>query len=136
MQRRLSDGEWTVMNAVWRGAPATAREVLERIAADTGWAYTTVKTMLDRLVAKGALTAEKAGNTRRYAPRITRPEARRSALRALLDRAFDGTFGGLVHHLMAEETLSARDREELARMLAEPQGDGRDRDDEGGDPAP
>jgi BlaI family penicillinase repressor len=114
----LSDAEWTIMNAVWAGAPATAREVLDRVA-ETEWAYTTVKTMLDRLVEKGVLRAAPRGNALAFEPAVTRGQARRSALRSLLDRAFDGAFGSLVQHLVAEEKLSRKERQRLAELLAE-----------------
>lgn len=116
---KLSDAEWTVMNAVWEGAPASVRDVLERTEPETGWAYSTVKTLLERLADKGALEVRKRGNTSYYEPLVTRPEARRSALRLLLDKAFDGAFGSLLQHMVAEEKLSKRDRRELSSMLDE-----------------
>jgi BlaI family penicillinase repressor len=114
---KLSDAEWTVMRAVWARSPASARDVLEHAEAETGWAYTTVKTLLARLVEKGALTMRMRGNVSLYAPCMSMRQARMAALRALVDRAFDGTFGTLLQHLIAEEKLSARDRATLARMI-------------------
>jgi BlaI family penicillinase repressor len=116
---RLSDAEWTVMRAVWNRAPASARDVLDEVGEETGWAYTTVKTLLSRLVEKGALSEGRQANVNIYEPRVTRDEARGSALRSLLDRAFDGTFGSLFQHLIKEERLSARDVRALERMLHE-----------------
>lgn len=116
---KLSDAEWTVMNAVWTGAPASARDVLERVHGETGWAYSTVKTLLARLVEKGAVGERKRANTSIYEPLISRSQARRSALRALLDTAFDGAFGSLMQHMVADEKLSKRDRAKLAEMLRE-----------------
>ena len=116
---KLSDAEWTVMNAVWESSPATARDVLEHCEAETSWAYTTVKTLLARLVDKGALAERKRANTSMYEPRVTRTAARRSALRSLLDKAFDGAFGPLLQHMVSDEKLSKRDRTELTTMLGE-----------------
>ena len=116
---RLSDAEWTVMRAVWNRAPATARDILDDVGDETGWAYTTVKTLLARLVEKGALSEVRQANVNIYEPRITRNEARGSALRSLLDRAFDGTFGSLFQHLITEERLSKRDVQTLEQMLQE-----------------
>ncbi|MBK8178636.1 MAG: BlaI/MecI/CopY family transcriptional regulator [Planctomycetes bacterium] len=115
----LSEAEWTVMNAVWSKAPASVRDVQDRVGAERGWAHTTVKTMLDRLVAKGALREKKRANASIYEPRISREEARTSALRALLTRSFDGSFGSLVHHIVSEERLSKKERERLARQLGD-----------------
>ncbi len=114
---RLSDAEWTVMRAVWARSPASARDVLEHAAGETAWAYTTVKTLLARLVEKGALAMRMKGNVSLYEARITRRQARIAALRSLVDKAFDGTFGTLLQHLVTEEKLSTTDRATLARML-------------------
>jgi BlaI family penicillinase repressor len=116
---KLSDAEWTVMSVVWRDAPVSARDVLEAVSHETGWAYTTVKTLLARLVEKGVLRTRKRANTNLFEPLISREQARKSALRSLVERAFDGTFGSLVQHMIATERLSDSDRRRLAAMLAE-----------------
>ena len=116
---RLTDPEWRLMHVLWDRSPRTAREVHDEVSPETDWAYTTVKTMLDRLVEKGALDAAREGRTTAYDPRITRDRARRSALQGLLDRAFDGTFGALVHHLAEGRRLSPRDRRALEELLEE-----------------
>lgn len=120
---KISDAEWIVMNALWDGHPATAREILDRIGEETGWAYTTVKTMLDRLVEKDVVSVRRDGNVGRYRPRWSRARARKSAVRSLIDRAFDGAVGSFLHHLVAEEKLSPRDRARLSELLAEEEGE-------------
>lgn len=116
---KLSDSEWIVMGALWAHAPATAREVLERTEAETDWAYTTVKTLLTRLQDKGAVTSERRGKTDWFRPVISRDKATKTAVKAFVDRAFDGAVGGLLHHLAHEEKLSKRDREILRKTLRE-----------------
>src|SRR5262245_15131617 len=114
---RLSDAEWTVMSAIWERSPASARDVLEAAGPATGWAYTTVKTILDRLVEKQALKTRRRANVILYEPRVTRVAARAAAVRSLVDRAFEGAFGSLVQHMLTEERLSARERAELRALL-------------------
>ncbi|HLQ37731.1 MAG TPA: BlaI/MecI/CopY family transcriptional regulator, partial [Planctomycetota bacterium] len=110
---------------VWQGAderhggPCSARDVLERVHADTGWAYTTVKTLLARLVGKGVLAVRLRANTSLYVPLVPRHAAQKSAVRLLLQKAFDGTFGALLHHLVTAERLSAKDRRRLRQLLAD-----------------
>lgn len=116
---QLSEAEWKIMNVVWSRSPASARDVLEELGSETAWAYTTVKTMLSRLVEKGALGAHKRANTSLYEPLVTRAEARRSAVKSLLNRAFDGAFGPLAQFLSEDEALSKKDRETLRTMLDE-----------------
>jgi predicted transcriptional regulator len=116
---RLTDAEWIVMRAVWKDAPATARSVMERAEATAGWAYTTVKTMLDRLVEKGALEARRDGAATLYVPRLTEEEARRHAADDLAESAFGGSVGAMVHWLLGRERLSRRERDDLRALLEE-----------------
>lgn len=113
----LSDAEWKVIRALWTRHPASARDVLEALHGETGWAYTTVKTLLARLVAKGAATVRLRANTSLYEPLITEAEARRTEVRLLIDRAFGGASVPLLRFVLTEEKLSAKDRAELREML-------------------
>ena len=121
-ETRLSDAEWKVMTAVWDGAPATARHVLEALEADTGWAYSTIKTMLDRLVEKGVLEGTLKGITTHYTPLISRDDARRAAAGALAERAFDGEVSSMLAFLVSNEKLSKKEREALRAMLEQRRG--------------
>jgi BlaI family penicillinase repressor len=113
----LSEAEWKVMEALWDRSPATVRDVFDRTARETGWAYTTVKTILERMAAKGALRRRSRDRVGWFEPLVTRRMARRSAVRSLLDRAFDGAFGSLLQHLVAEERISPKDRRRLQSMI-------------------
>ena len=113
----LTSAEWKLMNALWEGHPATAREIGERLTHEKKWAYTTVKTMLTRLAKKGAISEHKRGNLSFYEPLLTRPRARMAALRSLVDDAFDGAFGPLMHFLVEKEKLSPEERRRLTQML-------------------
>lgn len=115
---KLTEPEWIVMNALWDEHPAKARDVVERLPSSVNWAYTTVKTMLDRLVEKKAVSKSKRGNTGLYEPRLSRQQARRTALRMVLNRAFDGAFGPMMYFLVEDESLSAGERKELIKILS------------------
>jgi len=114
---KLTRAEWQLMNALWRKHPSTAREISQSLPGGTDWAYTTVKTMLSRLVAKGAVSERKEGNTAVYEPLVTSRRARLVALKSLAEEAFDGAFGSLVHFLLEEEKLSPAERKKLAKLL-------------------
>lgn len=116
----LSDAEWKIMNAVWdRDGEVSARDVLEVLGDETGWAYTTLKTQMDRLVEKGALEAEVRRNVSHYRARLPKGRAVATAADDLTRRAFGGAIAPLVHHLVQSRALSPRDRAELRRMLDE-----------------
>ena len=115
---RLTEAEWVIMNTLWQRHPATARDIAKRLPAAVSWAYTTIKTLLSRLVEKEAVSERKQGNMSVYEPAISKQQARRSALRALANQAFDGALGPLVHFLLQEENLTAKQRRELIKVLA------------------
>ena len=113
----LSDGEWQLMQIVWRQGSATAREVLEALPEENTWAYSTVKTMLDRLVEKDIIQSEKRGNVSFYEPVVSQNQARRNAVRSFLDKAFDGAFAPLMRFLLQDGSLSEADRNEIRKLL-------------------
>jgi predicted transcriptional regulator len=116
------------MNALWSFHPATARDVERRLPEDTRWAYTTIKTMLSRLVGKGAISEHKRANTSVYEPLVCRGEAQRSALRRLLDHAFGGALEPMVHFMVNDGSMSDKQRRELVALLEEKgRGGGEDR---------
>ncbi|OHB83510.1 MAG: hypothetical protein A2Z38_09000 [Planctomycetes bacterium RBG_19FT_COMBO_48_8] len=115
---KLTEPEWLIMNALWYKHPVKARDVVERLPSTVNWAYTTVKTMLDRLVEKKVVGKSKRGNIGLYEPLVSRRQARRTAMRIMLDQAFDGAFGPMIHFLVEDESLSAEERKELIKILS------------------
>ena len=114
---KLSEAEWQIMNALWKRSPATARDLTEYLPKDTNWAYTTIKTMLSRLVTKKAVSERKRGNTSVYEPLISKTKARSKAVVSLVNQAFDGTVAPLMHFLVEEKKLTKKQREELINLL-------------------
>ena len=119
---KLTEAEWQIMNVLWARYPATARGIAERLPQEVSWAYTTIKTILARLVVKGVVKGGKKGNTSIYEPILTRENARRSALKSLANQAFDGAFGPLMHFLLEDQKLSDKQKQELLETLNEEEG--------------
>ena len=114
---RLSQNEWVIMNLMWELGRGSVRDVHDRIPPGSDWAYTTVKTMLNRLADKGAVRVEKRGNVSVFSPLIAQDATRQSALRNLVDRVFDGAFGSMMQCLLSDEQMSPAERAELLAML-------------------
>ena len=114
---KLTQAEWQIMNALWEKHPATAREIMSRLPKGIKWAYTTLKTMLSRLVEKEAVSEHKQANTSIYEPLVSLHKARLSAFRILLDQSFEGAMGPLMHFLMQEQKLNATQKKELIEIL-------------------
>lgn len=116
---KLSQAEWQIMNALWEKHPATARDIMTRLPQGVKWAYTTVKTMLSRLVEKEAINEHKHANTSIYEPLVSQRKARLSAFRLLLDQSFDGAMGPLMHFMLQEQKLNDKQKKELIEILGD-----------------
>jgi BlaI family penicillinase repressor len=114
----ISDAEWQVMDAVWAGSPVTANEIVERLAGQTDWNPRTIKTMLNRLVRKGALGFKAEGKRYLYEPRVTRDDCVRAQSRSFLSRVFGGATGEALLHFVEENDLSPAEIEQLKKVLA------------------
>jgi BlaI family transcriptional regulator, penicillinase repressor len=114
---QISDAEWVVMNLIWRSSPIEAAEVIDRIAADNGWSAATVKTMLHRLVRKGALATEQNGKKYVYTPAVRRDTCVRQASRSFLDRVFGGEATPALIHFVKTAKLTDKDVKEIRAML-------------------
>jgi BlaI family penicillinase repressor len=119
MERRkaLNDSEWGLLEVLWTKERATAREVTEALADSRGWAVSTVKTLLDRMVEKQLVTARQVGNVWEYTPALQPVDARRSAWTDLVEKAFGGAVAPALHFLAKDAKLSKKELAELRALL-------------------
>jgi BlaI family penicillinase repressor len=113
----LFESEWAILQVVWEHQPCAAPTVQEVLREDKGWAYTTVKTMMDRMVKKGLLRTERVRNLYLYRAAITRRQAQQSEIRRTIKRAFDGALTPMMQFLIENESLSDEEYEELERLI-------------------
>ena len=83
----LTQAEWTIIKADWENEPCAAPIIREKLAKQTRWTYSTVRMLLDRMVAKGRLAAEKLRNLTLYRSAVTRQRAQRGELLYALKNA-------------------------------------------------
>lgn len=113
----LSDGEWTIIQAVWEHEPCAAPDIQEALQTTKGWAYSTVRTMMDRMAAKNLLKTEKVRHMTLYRSAITRPQAQRSEILQTLKKAFNGALTPMVQCMLDTQDLSARELGELENLI-------------------
>ena len=113
----LTEGEWAIIQAVWDNEPCAAPTVQEELEAQKSWTYSTVKTMMDRMVAKGLLTTEKIRNLFLYRSAITRTEAQTGEIMRAVKRAFDGALTPMMQFLLDSDSLSKKQLSELETMI-------------------
>jgi len=120
MNRRnaqVSDSEWAILQVVWQRQPCTAPDVQETLQEDKGWAYTTVKTMMDRMVNKGLLAVEKIRNLHFYNAAITPTQAKKNEILRTLKRAFNESLTPMMQFLIENNQLSDAECAELERLI-------------------
>ena len=116
---QISDAEAVVMDVLWKRSPLSADEVVASLSSRQDWQEATVKTLLNRLLKKGAIDAEKDGRRYLYAPVLQRGDWVQGESESLLDRVFGGRVAPLVAHFSEQRKLSRKDIAELRKLLEE-----------------
>lgn len=115
----VSGAEAIVMEVLWHAAPRSAEEILAEVGPTQGWQEGTVKSLLNRLLKKKAVKAEKEGRRYLYTPLLSRDKYVSQESKGLLDRLFDGRVAPLVAHFSEQRKLSKKDIAELKKLLKE-----------------
>ena len=116
--KRLSDGELTVMNAIWESKelPVT-RSMIEEKIADKNWNVNTVNTFLSRLTEKGAVESVRHGKTNYYTPAYDKTGYLAFEGSSFLERMYGNSLGKFVNALSSTHSLRKQDIEELEAFL-------------------
>jgi BlaI family transcriptional regulator, penicillinase repressor len=112
----LSEAEWKIMKLLWRQSPQPAYDLAEALAKTEKWSHRTVKTLLNRLLNKKAVTYEEYKNLYLYSPAITEEECVRAESESFVDRVFEGSLALMMVHFAKQKKLSKAELEELRRI--------------------
>ena len=115
---QISAAEVVVMEILWRNHPLAADEVVAALA-DREWAEATVKTLLNRLLNKGAIRADKDGRRYLYSPLVQRDAWLLEESSSLIERLFDGRVAPLVAHFSERSKLTKKDIAEIRALIDE-----------------
>lgn len=115
----ISEAEAVVMDVLWRGAPRSAEDIVAELSLSQHWQEGTVKSLLNRLLRKKAVHAERDGRRYLYEPLLTRQQYVLQESKGLLDRLFGGRVAPLVAHFSEHRKLSKKDIAELRKLLQE-----------------
>ncbi len=114
----IAESEWTVMEAFWEKSPQTASAVADILHASTGWAPNTVRTLITRLVEKGALEVTDAKvQPRTFQPAVKREFCVQSESESFLERIFRGASKPLLVHFARHANLTKEEARELKKLL-------------------
>jgi BlaI family penicillinase repressor len=113
----LTEAEWSIIKAVWEQEPCTAPAIQEKLYRTTDWTYSTVRTLMDRMVVKGVLKARKEGKLTIYHSVVTRAQAQRGELFYALKHAFNGALTPMVQCLLENNDLDVDELEKLESFI-------------------
>jgi BlaI family penicillinase repressor len=113
----ITDAEWKVMQVLWNRAPLSGGEIIEQLEVQTNWNPKTIHTLLRRLVAKGAVRAQKEKTYYAYSPAVTEKECVKQEAETLLEKCFHGSLNMLLANFIQDEHLSEQEIEELQAIL-------------------
>ena len=116
---QISAAESQVMEALWRKSPLTPEEIIAATARPNDWGPGTVRTLITRLLKKGALAGARAEGGYFYRPLISRADYVRSESRQLLDRLFGGQVAPAVAHFVTQQKLTQADIKKLRKLIEE-----------------
>ncbi len=115
--QKISDSELEIMRVLWQAPDALpVSEIRRQLKARKGWEDTTIKTLVQRLVKKGAILQE-SRQVYYYKPAVSEKEYCRWATEELIDRVYRGSARDLVAALISADTLSQEDVAELRSMF-------------------
>ncbi|MDX1549485.1 MAG: BlaI/MecI/CopY family transcriptional regulator [Lysobacter spongiicola] len=116
---QISEAESAVMQVLWNRSPMSAEEVVAALEGEREWQAATIKTLLGRLLNKGAIQAERQGRRYLYSPILERGQWMLGESEGLLQRLFDGRVAPLVAHFSSHRKLSRADVVELRKLIEE-----------------
>lgn len=116
---QISEAESVVMEVLWTRSPQASDEVVAALSDRSDWAEPTIKTLLNRLLKKGAIRAERDGRRYLYSPVLTRDAWVASQSEGVLERLFGGRVAPLVAHFSERGKLSQEDIDALRRLIGE-----------------
>lgn len=116
---KISESEAQVMEVLWEQHPKTSGEVVEAVSRREDWSPKTIRTLLTRLLEKGAVSRSGSGRQYRYSPEISREEWLRDRAGNLIETHCRGRLAPLVSAFASSESLSEEDRAEILAILRE-----------------
>jgi len=115
----LTKAEFDTLRIIWKSVKLSVREVHDQVTATHDWAYSTTKTMMDRMIRKQLLAREKFHGVFLYRPLISRPTGITRFVQFFADRVLELDYGEVVALFSRSKALDPEEIRELERLLAD-----------------
>jgi BlaI family penicillinase repressor len=117
MLPKISEAEWRVMKLLWDKSPRTANEIVETLEGTVQWNAQTIRTLINRLVQKGAIDFDKDGRSYLYYPQVQEKDVQRAETKSFVSRVFSGAMQPMIASFLEETDLSDDEIDELEALL-------------------
>ena len=114
---RIADSEWRVMQVLWDRGPQTANDVVSALSGEVNWKPRTVKTLISRLVKKGAVKVTEEGYRYRYSAAVAESECVHSETKSFVRRVYQGAAKPALAAFLENADLSDREIDDLQKIL-------------------
>ncbi len=112
----VSDAEWNVLEILWSNPGSLIGEIRDSLS-DSGWSYSTIKTLVLRLTQKGVLRYENSDKGRAYYPAVSEESLKSRETQHFIDRIYNGSVKMMFASLVKDSNLSKNDAEELMQLV-------------------
>ena len=116
---KISEAEWEVMKVLWSSSPSTANDIVKKLSGKIHWKRETIRTLINRLVQKKALSFKKGGRQYHYYPLVTEAECVKAETKSFLKRFGRSSVEPMLAAFVEEEHLSPERIGRLRRILKE-----------------
>lgn len=114
---KIAESEWRVMQALWEHGPQTANEIVSALSGQVTWKPRTIKTLISRLVKKGAVKAAEEGYRYRYRAAVEESACVRCETRSFIRRVYQGAMKPALAAFIEDADLSPQEIDDLQRIL-------------------
>jgi len=114
---RIAESEWKIMQVLWEHGPQTANEVVNALSGEVKWKSRTIKTLISRLVRKGAVRFREEGTKYRYFPTVKESQCIRSETQSFVRRVYQGAMKPALAAFLEDADLSPQEIDELQKIL-------------------
>ncbi|MGI6202307.1 MAG: BlaI/MecI/CopY family transcriptional regulator [Eubacteriales bacterium] len=119
---KISDAEWEIMKALWSNTSdrgMTLGEIVRALDENNMWSYTTIRTLLVRLISKGAVAADRTSGVYRYSTVLSKEECIANEVKSFVSRIFDNSPSQYIAALVRDGNLDEHEIKEIKKILAE-----------------
>jgi len=113
----IAESEWRVMQVLWGSGPQTANDVVNALSGEVKWKPRTIKTLISRLVKKGAVKVTEEGYRYRYSAAVDESECVRSETKSFIRRVYQGAMKPALAAFIEDADLSDKEIEDIQKIL-------------------